>query len=309
MNNEPNFGAPAESFPSTPTPAPVQPVPFGAAAPAESQTPQPSQKFAIFSFIAGIAAFATGFFFLGILLGIAAIVLGIVAIKKKSTGKGLIITGIITGSIGLLSGILFTVISIFALTGGFLDTAVTEKADYEIAAEKRAVQEAKYIAQKKTFAQGETAQFADVSVKVNSVQDNYVAPVQPNRADYGSDESWQYATALTAVNPTRGKKFVLLNVTVKNTSENLLEEYDYQLKGFTGSNEELDHLNFASPLLIKQVGVPFASYKELKPGEEVTAFVMYEIPTADTVSALRYTISVTDPKVQEQTDLVYTLAL
>ena len=85
---------------------PVQnPVPASAPvvppAPSLAGTPVPSTGLAIASLVLGILATLSGIFFIGGLFGIAAIVLGIIALQKK-VGKGMSITGIITGALGIL---------------------------------------------------------------------------------------------------------------------------------------------------------------------------------------------------------------
>ena len=79
-----------------PASAPVAPP-----APSPAGTPVPSTGLAIASLILGILATLSGIFFIGGLFGIAAIVLGIIALQKK-VGKGMSITGIITGALGIL---------------------------------------------------------------------------------------------------------------------------------------------------------------------------------------------------------------
>ena len=79
-----------------PASAPVAPP-----APSPAGTPVPSTGLAIASLVLGILATLSGIFFIGGLFGIAAIVLGIIALQKK-VGKGMSITGIITGALGIL---------------------------------------------------------------------------------------------------------------------------------------------------------------------------------------------------------------
>jgi len=69
---------------------------------------------AVASLVTGILAFLTGWFFLGLFLGIAAVILGAIGLKKPG-GKGMSIAGIVTGALGALSGLLFSVIGLIAL--------------------------------------------------------------------------------------------------------------------------------------------------------------------------------------------------
>lgn len=70
-----------------------------------------AKGFAVASLVTGIVALVvviTGWG--GVALGLAALVLGIVALKK-SQPKGMSVTGIVTGSLGLVGGILVLVIA------------------------------------------------------------------------------------------------------------------------------------------------------------------------------------------------------
>jgi hypothetical protein len=107
--------------------------------PAVTETPQPQPQqqiqpqtapttplvtnhvgaFALSSLIVGIVAtFSSWIPIWGMLVGIAALVLGIVGLKKNQN-KGLAITGIITGSLATLLSLLITTFFIFALSSGF----------------------------------------------------------------------------------------------------------------------------------------------------------------------------------------------
>ena len=72
------------------------------------------------SMILGIVSIVT---FTGLLLGIPAIVLGIMALRRKVGDKGMSITGIITGAVS-------TVVSIIVL-GFFIMLMMFAAADYE----------------------------------------------------------------------------------------------------------------------------------------------------------------------------------
>lgn len=64
---------------------------------------------AITSMVLGIVSL-TGF---GLILGIPAIVLGIIALKKKAANRGLSITGIVTGAISTLLSLLLIAFFVF----------------------------------------------------------------------------------------------------------------------------------------------------------------------------------------------------
>lgn len=91
-----------------------QPAGYPYAAPVTKKAP----GMALAAMIFGIAAVLTGFLVFGILLGIAAIILGALSLKKTKevgAGKAFALTGIITGAVSVLISIcmLFVYISFF----------------------------------------------------------------------------------------------------------------------------------------------------------------------------------------------------
>ena len=102
MNEEPT-----QNPVPVPTPPPVAPP---------SGVPVPGKGLAITSLVLGILATLSGIFFIGGLFGIAAIVLGIIALQKK-VGKGMSITGIITGALGILGTLGAVAVIVLATSG------------------------------------------------------------------------------------------------------------------------------------------------------------------------------------------------
>ena len=104
------------------TPAPEQPVvvaapqPVAAVAPVQP-APSGSKGLAIASLVLGILGFLTGFIGIGILLGLVAVVLGVIVLVKHHAGKGMAIAGLITGGLAVVFGGLFFLISLTALSG------------------------------------------------------------------------------------------------------------------------------------------------------------------------------------------------
>ena len=91
-----------------------QPAGYPYAAPIVKKAP----GMALAAMILGIVAVLTGFFVFGALLGIAAIILGVLSLKKTKevgAGKAFALTGIITGAVSVLISIcmLFVFISFF----------------------------------------------------------------------------------------------------------------------------------------------------------------------------------------------------
>lgn len=90
-----------------------QPAGYPYAAPIVKKAP----GMALAAMILGIVGVVTGFFVFGVLLGIAAIILGALSLKKvkeAGAGKGFAITGIVTGAVAVLFslGMLFVYISV-----------------------------------------------------------------------------------------------------------------------------------------------------------------------------------------------------
>lgn len=90
-----------------------QPAGYPYAAPVMKKAP----GLALAAMIVGIVGVLTGFFVFGALLGIAAIILGALSLKKTKeagAGKGFALTGIITGAVSVLISIcaLFVIISV-----------------------------------------------------------------------------------------------------------------------------------------------------------------------------------------------------
>ena len=99
---------------ATPPPPPyVAPAPpaYGAApaygTPAYA-TPAPPQGLSLASLICGIGGVVLSFFSVGLLPSLAAVITGHMAVKRQPYAKGLWLTGIITGYVGIL----FSVIAI-----------------------------------------------------------------------------------------------------------------------------------------------------------------------------------------------------
>ncbi len=101
-NNEQRYWDGAQWLESTPSAAPVGTVTV-------SPTPPKKKGLAIAALIVGIVAFLTGLFpVVGIVLGIAAIVLGTITLVNKQS-KGLGITAIVLGSIAAIVSLIMTI--------------------------------------------------------------------------------------------------------------------------------------------------------------------------------------------------------
>jgi hypothetical protein len=105
----PGYGAPGYGTPGTgATPA------YGGA-PAPQKTPVLS----IISLVGGVLGILTGFFGWGLLFSIAGVVLGFFGRSREPQAKGLWLTGLITGFVGIAINAIVLVIAIIALVVAF----------------------------------------------------------------------------------------------------------------------------------------------------------------------------------------------
>ena len=114
-----------------------QPVPAQYAQPAYQQPPLVDKKegkgFAIAALVLGILSivFCWMWWFIGLpfILAIIGLIFAIVALAKKSDGKGIAIGGLITSIVGFILSIVVVIISIFAVTS--VVTSTTDPKNWE----------------------------------------------------------------------------------------------------------------------------------------------------------------------------------
>ena len=248
----------------------------------EGVTPTPTQPatpgtngLAIAAMVVGIVALLGGLLpFWGFVLGAVAVILGIIALKKPLM-KGMSITGIVTGGLAVLWSVFVTIAFIALLiTGAAVGTSVASELD-RADAETQSLIDAK-----KDFGVGETANFADkFEIKINSVQRNYV----PESSFY---------------KPAEGNEFVLLNVSVKNISD----ETEY----VSDSQFSVNEAGVAVTSSFITVD-PDLGYGDLSPDATKTGNVVYEVTKDATGLKLQYSIPVYSIE-DGSKKLVYTLA-
>jgi len=154
---------------------------------------------AIASMVLGIASLVMGWaVFLGFATGIVAVVLGIIALKKK-TGKGMSITGIVTGAISVIWGLvlIYIVVAGISLFGGAVSQWGLASNEINKALNSYNQEQKALIESQKDFSKGTTAKFGNFEIKINNVTRNYV----PSDGYYWVDDS---------------KELVAINITVKN---------------------------------------------------------------------------------------------
>jgi hypothetical protein len=217
--------------------------------------PSSTNGFAITSLVLGILAFCCGFFFMGIVFGVLAIIFGIMGIKKPQ-GKGMGIAGIILGSIGLLSGLLMTILFFAGLT--IFGNAVNEASKSLDQSEQT---EQEKTGGKKAFSMNETANFVDYEVKVNTVQRNYTSPEM-------------------FIQPADGKEYIVVNVTVKNISG--------ESKTLTPSDFKIDENGVKDYTTYVNAPAPAFETKELSADAVYTGNIVYEVTKGATDLKLSY---------------------
>lgn len=220
----------------------------------KAPTPDATNGLAVTSLILGILAFLSGWFFLGLILGIAAVITGAIGLKKKN-GKGMAIAGIITGALGAIASLIFTIILVISLiAGGTIFSQVAQ--DLQVIQD---TQQAQLDAQKE-FQRGETAIFGELTIKITNVERGYVPENEFLRASEGQQ--------LIAVN---------LDVTYTGDSSDYVSPYDFTLVadgvGQTPS--------FADKAPVLEGG-------DLQNGGKVSGNVVFEVPADAESLTLQY---------------------
>jgi hypothetical protein len=250
-----------EATPSQPNP--TSPAPTG-----------PANGLAIAALVVGIVAAISGWIpFWGLIVGGAAVVLGILGLRKAN-GKGMAIAGLVTGAIGAFWSIFTTLFFVIALVAGIGATNGIQQAVEEQHQETQSLIEAK-----KDFTKGETATFGDqFEVTVNSVETNY------NPGEY-------YA-------PDEGNQFIVVNVTIKNIGEE--SEYLSSYLFSVVDNGVAVDASYAP------VGEELKT-GDLEPGASTTGNLVYEVGADAADLKLAYVVNVYDSSYDSKT-LTYTLA-
>ena len=258
---------------------PVQPPsanPVHSAAPHVAQTTNP---LAITSLALGIIAILSGWVVvLGFIVGAAAIVLGMIAFKKPG-GKGMSITGIITGSIGALTSLIFTALFFVALAAG--GAALTQSAAVNQALNEQYAGEQAQIDAKKDFVTGQTARFGAFDVKVNSVKRNYV----PEESYY---------------TPNNDEEYVLVNVSVTNKSD--------KSESFSSYDLALNADGISDSSYFIQVSPEFNG-GTLSPAATASGNLVFKIAKGADKLKLQYETIVNDTQDYSSKTLTYTLGL
>lgn len=252
------------------TTSPRKTPPKQSAAPTSHGGTAPPNGLAIAALVTGILAVLFGLTPLGFLLGIAAIVLGVLSFKTN-TNRTFPLIGIITGAVGTLVSIIFTTLILVGLIAGGIELSRQGVDAFEEAARERQ----ELIEAKKDFSKGETAIFGRFQLSAGEVRRNYVPESEFQRA-------------------SEGKEYVVVPITAKNISDDseYLSPYDFELisAGIGYSPSPLD------------VAPAFDS-GNLQEGATITGNIVFEVPADARNLKLQYSTYVSGE------ELVYTLGL
>ncbi|MBC7943260.1 DUF4190 and DUF4352 domain-containing protein [Candidatus Saccharibacteria bacterium] len=272
INKPSDYQSEQTNTPPAPQPAPV--VPPVAVTP--QNNPQTSNGLAIAAMVIGIVAFLLGWVpFLGFALGVTAIVLGIVGLKK-STGKGMSIAGLVTGGLAVLLNLVFVAIFLtsLALFGGVASQAGQALNEYS------AEQQVKLDA-KKDFNKGETAVFDTFEVKANLAKRDYVPDSQFSQA-------------------SEGKELIVVDVSAKNIGNDAASISSFDLK--------LNAKGVANSSQFITVDPEFTG-GSLSKGATATGNIVFEIEKGATDLKLQYETTVYDTSAAKSKVLAYTLKI
>ena len=253
-------------------------------APAPTQTPINQQKnyggLAIAGMVVGIVSAILGWVpFLGFCLGVTAIILSIIALKKKQS-KGMSITGIITGAVSIVWSIIVSALLVISMLS--IATVGTQIKDtyteYQNTYNRYNDCQQELINAKKDYSKGETARFENFDIKVNSIQRNY------SREYYEADE---------------GKEYIVVNISVTNKSSDSEYFAAYELEMNDGGL--IDSRSYVSVDSEYDDGT-------LATGATETGNIVYEVDANSTNLKLQYEATAYDVD-YNPVKLTYTLAL
>lgn len=225
--------------------------------------------------VLAVAALVTGL--LG--FGIVPIVLGVLGLKKPG-GRGMSIAGIVLGALSLIASIIVVTlifIAAFNAPKNLPPPATSGPDPYQ-------AQQQEILDAKKDFAKGETGRFGYLEVKAKITNTNYIP-----KDKY--------------VQPAEGKKYIVVNVNVKNIGKEdaYLSNYSFEVRDENGA--------VSSSNLAKSPKVEFPS-TTLITNAEVTGEIVYEVDkTASNFKLVYDDASVYDYKTTKTVRLTYTLAL
>lgn len=255
-----------------------------------NNNPQPAEPthapgpggLAIAAMVVGIVAVLSGWaIFFGLIAGIVAIVLAVLAMKKKQN-KAMWVTGLVTGIVAAIWNVIVIIFWAFWLIAlvGFGAAAGQVANDYQKSVENLRQESEDRINAKKDFAKGETADFGDFKVKVNSVDKNFTP-----------SENWARADD--------GKKFISVNVTISTESDETPQISPMTFNVVDGSSIVNASLYDGKNPLDRVA---------LAAGGSMTGDIVFEVSESSTSWKLQYKKYVIDYSAGGTATLTYTLA-
>jgi len=219
---------------------------------------------------------------MGLVLGIAAVVMGIVALKKAAY-KGLSIAGIVTGAVSaVISAVIgFMFLAGLALLGGVAIESGKVATEINKNIDNYNKEQQALIDSKKDYGKGDTAVFGTVEVKVNSVQRNYV----PEDSYYTVGE---------------GKELVVVNVSVKNIGQ--------ETKYYSAFDLSINDNGVSYKSTYTTVSPEFQG-GDISPGATASGNIVYEVNKGATNLKLQHEEIVYDLRDSKARTLTYTLEI
>lgn len=263
----------------TPTPTPTPEQSFQTPPPTPPVTPSPAGSgLAIASLAVGIFALLSCWLLLwGVVAGIAALVLGILSLKKKPEGKTkkFAVAGIVNGGVATLFGIVITILLMVGFTlstQGLGHSTSTNSMGFD--ASDQAMLDAQ-----KDFPRGSTANFGIYEVKVNSIQRNYTLSDPSKMKD--------------------GYEYIVVNMTMKNIDKQSEFSGAYLFSVDDGTQKYGGNNNAPEPAIANG---------ELQPGQSITGNIVFAIPENTQSLKLSFDHDIYASSGRSKT-LTYTLAL
>ena len=248
------------------------------------EKPVSRNRLAVVALVFGIIALVGGWVpFWGVVFGLVAVVLGIVAFKKQ-TRRAISLTGLVTGVVAIVGGAIMTtliLLGVVAFLGFGFGSGVLENPSIRNVSDRMDAlneQNKARIDAKKDFSKGETATFDAYKVKVNTV----------NLAYTPEDES---------IVPSDGRKFIVVNLTIGNNTDRTVAANPYLFRILDNSNEKV-------PSYIEGP-TPFEN-GSLSRGASTTGDIVFEVDASTQEFKLTYLTHAY--KNSEYVPLTYTLA-
>ena len=217
---------------------------------------QPQNGLAIAAMVVGIVAFLSGLVpFWGLAVGVSAVVIGSISLKK-TTRKGMSVTGIVLGGIAALVNLI--VIILFLVSLAAVGTIVATGIATGIA--KSSDSSAEIV---NNFKVGDVISFDSKKINVSTPERNW-------------NSGNQFIT------PDSGNEFIKIQVTIENDSNNEVayNTFDWKLQDSKGVIKDISSATYGTDGALNS--------GELAPSGKVSGFLIFEVASGDNNLTLRY---------------------